>query len=623
MLKNQNIICISSIDWDFIWQGHQEIMSTFAKSGNRVLFIENTGVRAPTFKDMPRIKKRMLSWVKSIRGFRRETDSLYIYSPVILPLPYSRIARWFNRRLIIPALRRWMKAAEFHDPIIWTFLPTATALDIINDIDRKLLVYYCIADFSELAGNPKKIQKTEDELIKKCDLIFAQGEILAKKCGRFSDNVRIFPFGVRLEIFENYQNTAAHPPKDIKNIKKPIIGYAGGVHRHIDFKLIKTIAENHPEWSLVFVGPVQTDVSELKKYNNIFLLGKKDFSALPAYINEFDAGIIPYAKSEYTETVFPTKLNEYHAMGKPVVSTEIQEVVNFNLRNENLVFIAKTDKEFIESVVSAVKDKDEKLKALRVDLARKNNWTPRIEEMSGFIEDALDKKSKQTVNWQERLQRLYIISRRRIKKAGVIAILFYFLLFYTPLVWFIAAPLKIIQHPLKSDCIVVFAGGVGESGRPGQGYEERVQYAVELYKKGYAGSIIFSSGYRYVFEEPLVMKALAVSLGVPEDTIILDDRARNTYENVKFAKEILEKHGWNRTLLISSPYHMLRCQLVFNKIAKAIKVIYTPTENSLFYAHPEKGADGKRIWKRISLRQIKGILHEYSGIIYYRLKGWI
>ena len=92
---------------------------------------------------------------------------------------------------------------------------------------------------------------------------------------------------------------------------------------------------------MVFVGPLQTDVSELKRYNNIFLLGKKDFSMLPAYINEFTVGIIPYVKSEYTETVFPTKLNEYHAMGKPVVSTDIPEVVSFNIENEDLVSISK------------------------------------------------------------------------------------------------------------------------------------------------------------------------------------------------------------------------------------------------------------------------------------------
>ncbi len=623
MLNNQNIICISSIDWEFIWQGHQEIMSTFAKNGNRVLFIENTGVRSPVFKDMPRIRRRIINWLKSTKGFRREANNLYIYSPIILPLPYSRIARWFNKRLLIPALWRWMKAAEFHDPIIWTFLPTGTALDIINNIDRKLLIYYCIADFYELAGKSKKIQKIENELIKKCDLIFAQGETLAQKCARFNDNVHIFHFGVRLEIFENYRNAATQPPKDIKNIKKPIIGYVGGVHRHVDFKLIQFLAGEHPEWSLVFIGPVQTDVSGLKNYSNIFLLGKKDFSALPAYINEFDVGIIPYVKSEYTETVFPTKLNEYHAMGKPVVSTEISEVVNFNIRSGNLIFIAKTDNEFIDCVESAIKGKDEKSKTLRVDLARNNNWAHRIERMSEFMKDALDEKLKYVVNWQARLHSLYITSRRRITKTGAIVVFSYSLLFYTPLVWFMAAPLKIVQAPRKSDCIVVFAGGVGESGKPGQGYEERVQYAVELYEKGYAKNIIFSSGYVYVFEEPLVMKALALSLGVPEDIIILDAQASNTYENIKFSKRILDNNHWSSIILISSPYHMLRASMVFNKIARDTQVVYAPVPNSLFYAHPEKDVNGKRVWKRISLQQINAILREYVGIVYYWLKGWI
>ena len=52
MLTSENIICISSIDWDFVWQGHQEAMSAFAEKGNRVLFIENTGVRTPTLRDL-------------------------------------------------------------------------------------------------------------------------------------------------------------------------------------------------------------------------------------------------------------------------------------------------------------------------------------------------------------------------------------------------------------------------------------------------------------------------------------------------------------------------------------------------------------------------------------------
>jgi uncharacterized SAM-binding protein YcdF (DUF218 family) len=119
------------------------------------------------------------------------------------------------------------------------------------------------------------------------------------------------------------------------------------------------------------------------------------------------------------------------------------------------------------------------------------------------------------------------------------------------------------------------------------------------------------------------MKALAVSLNVPESAIILEDRAKNTYENVKFSKEILDKQKWNKILLVSSPYNMRRVSLVLNKIAKNIELACTPLPKSLFYSHPDKDIYGRRIWKQINLQQIKGIFHEYLGILYYWFKGYI
>ena len=62
MLEGQSILCISSIDWDFIWQGHQQIMATLAEDGNKVLFVENTGVRRPRFRDVPRLRQRVRNW---------------------------------------------------------------------------------------------------------------------------------------------------------------------------------------------------------------------------------------------------------------------------------------------------------------------------------------------------------------------------------------------------------------------------------------------------------------------------------------------------------------------------------------------------------------------------------
>ena len=623
MIRNQDIICISSIDWDFNWQGHQEVMSAFAQNGNRVLFIENTGVRVPHFKDIPRLKKRFVAWLKSVKGFREQAQNLYVYSPVVLPFPYSRIARWINSHLLLGGLKRWMKAMNFREPIIWTFLPTGTALDIIDNTEHKLLVYYCIADFHVLADNPGKIKKTEDELIKNSDLIFVQGEFLRDRCSRLNDNVYIFPFGVNTRVFGEREDIPSQPPADIRGINRPIIGYVGGIHRHVDLKLLLFLAANHPEWSFVLIGPAQEQVSTVNGLRNIFFLGKKEFSELPAYIKYFDVATIPYEINDYTSTVFPTKLNEYHALGKPVVSVDLPEVIKYNEMNNGLVRIGKTYPEFETQVQNALGDHDEDLKVRRKRSAGLHSWDLRIEEMSGLIAGALDAELKKSADWQRRFLRFYRAAKK--KTIGIFAGSFFawFIIFYTPLIWMAAEPLKICDPAGPSDCIVVFAGGVGESGRAGQGYEERVQRAVELYKDGYANRIIFSSGYMYVYEEPLLMKALAVSLGVPDEAILIEDKAKNTYENAVFTGKILKKNNWKKIILVTSIYHTRRASLVFKKIAEDLRVLYVPPQKSLFYAHERIDAFGKTKRQRANLRQIKGILHEYLGILYYKLQGYI
>ena len=450
MLKNENIICISSIDWDFIWQGHQEIMSTFARNGNRVLFIENTGIRSPKLEDVQRLKKRIVSWFKSIKGFRKEMENLYVYSPVILPFPYSRVARFINKYLLIRSIKRWMRVMGFSNPIIWTFLPTGTALDIINNIEGKLLIYYCIANFYELADNPKKVKKTEDELIKRCDLIFAQGKVIQEKCKRLNDNVYIFPFGVNMKVFENFQKSSYNAPSDMKDIKRPIIGYIGGIHKHIDFDLLKFISQNNPELSIVLVGPVQTDTYEIGNFKNIILLGKKDFEELPYYINEFDVCIIPYLKSGYTATVYPTKLNEYHALGKPVISTALPEVEIFNNHNGGVVYIGKDYEDFSKNIVNALKEDGDGKKMERITAAEKNGWQNRIEEMSVIINKIIeDKRGRGEVGWERILVGIYNSARRRVVKVSFSILFLYYLIFYSPIIWYMAEPLKIIHQPKK------------------------------------------------------------------------------------------------------------------------------------------------------------------------------
>jgi hypothetical protein len=133
-LPGRGIVCLSSIDWEFNWQGHQQVMSALAERGHPVLFVENTGVRVPTLRDLPRLVTRLKNRWRSPGGLRRERERLDVCSPLALPFPYSPVARAANRALVLRRVRRWMRATDGRPPILWTFLPTPLVLDLIAAI---------------------------------------------------------------------------------------------------------------------------------------------------------------------------------------------------------------------------------------------------------------------------------------------------------------------------------------------------------------------------------------------------------------------------------------------------------------------------------------------------------
>ncbi len=615
MIKNEDIICISSIDWDFLWQGHQEIMTRFARNGNRVLFIENTGVRVPRVRDIGRIRKRIANWKKGLHGIRKIEDGLYVYSPLVLPFPYLKIARFINKRLMFSVLFKWLRTVGFSEPIVWAFLPTGLSLDLIEKIEPKVLVYYCIDSFQASSRDARKIRETESLLINKADLVFVTSEELFKHCLQHNDKVHYFPFGVNIERFREVLRSEQAAPSDIKDIHRPIAGYIGGIHKWIDFDLVQHIAKTNRDISFVFCGPIQTNIEMLRDLPNIIFLGQKRAEELPVYVKEFDVALIPYKLTEYTKNVYPTKLNEYLAVGKTVVSTDLPEVRKFNRENNDIIKVSGSHDDFSENIRQAIgHPAGEKEEALAIKVAEKNSWHSKVEQMSLLIEGATREKAKQReASWKNNLSQLYKRTKNRLVPVAAALCFIYAVFFHTPFIWFVAKPLQISDTPQRSDVIVALGGGVGESGKVGQGYQERVERAVRLYDRHFADHILYSSGYRYLMKEAHIMKTLSIGMGVSEQGITIDDVSYNTHEMVLSLRDLAEKNGWRKIILISSPYHMLRLKLLCDKHLINARVFYVPVEDSEFYARG----------RSMKLEQIKGIIQEYLAIVYYKIKNYI
>ncbi|MFI5245969.1 MAG: ElyC/SanA/YdcF family protein [Gemmatimonadales bacterium] len=612
MPPRRDVVCLSSIDWDFIWQGHQEIMSTLASDGHRVLFVENTGVRGLNVRDLPRVRQRVRNWWRGTKGFREERPNLFIFSPLLLPLPYSRVARWVNRLLLARALRRWMRAIGFYRPIVWTFLPTPIALDLIEDIDPEITIYYCIDDLAASSPGARRIVASEERLFREADLVFVTSEKLRQRAARNSGHVHLFPFGVNFERFDRVRHSTDTLPPDLQALKRPVVGYLGGLHQWVDQELIVAVASRLPDVTFVLVGPAQTDVQALERCPNVRLLGQRPHEAVPQYVKGFDVGIVPYRVAEYTLNVYPTKLNEYLVMGIPVVATDLPEIRRFNADHGDVVRVAADADRFAAEIRLSLGDSSPAVVERRVAAAHGNSWQSRIASMNRLIDEAIERRAPHR-RWDETLRRVYREARTHVVPVLLALVAIVLLLFYTNVVWWAAAPLRVTAPLEPADAIVVFAGGVGESGKAGGGAEERLQRAADLYGTGEAQHLVLSSGYVYSFHEAEAMRALAVDLGVPPGAIVLEKRATNTYQNVTFVNEILLEHHWSSVLLVSSPYHMRRALLVWHKVAPGIRVIPAPPLRSQFYDHT-RGA---------SLEQIGGVVHEYLAILGYWSRGWI
>ncbi len=407
MLTGRDIIVISSIEWGFNWQGQQEIARRLARAGNRVLYIENLGVRAPRLHDAKRVVLRFSHWAKSLldRGVREVEPNLYVCSPLILPPFGPSGQQHLNESAFLPLIQLTLKKLKFNPEIIWTFLPTDTVASLINMFrkPRGVVVYYCIADFGELTSHRQEILSSERRIIEMSDVVFAQCQELADHCAVAGKKVEIFPFGVNLDVFVNGNgqvNGSAGRESAVKvmaALPRPIIGYIGGIHRFFDTEMLAAMARSRPEWSWVLVGPMQIPPRDLKRIPNVHLLGPKAHEELPHYIHDFDVGIVPYLATNYTATVVPTKINEYLAMGKPVVSTDLPEVTTFNREHEVIITSTNSSIEFVASLERALEwslvsvDEEPRI-AHRRRVAALHDWEDRCEHMNDVIERALAAK---------------------------------------------------------------------------------------------------------------------------------------------------------------------------------------------------------------------------------------
>jgi UDP-galactopyranose mutase len=363
-----DIICLSHLRWNFVHQRPQHLMSRAARD-RRVLYVEE-----PIFGEFV-----------SASLYLRSTPSGVTVAVPMLP---SWMQQSGSGEVQAKLLAQVVKGLEFSSYLAWLYTPMA--LPLLQGLTPTATVYDCMDELSAFKGAPPELSVREAELLNSADVVFTGGQSLYRAKRHLHHNVHCFPSAVDFDHFAAARRPQADPD-DQAGIPRPRAGYFGVIDERMDLGLLAQLADLEPDLQLVMVGPTaKISPSELPRRPNIHWLGIKQYDELPAYIAGWDVALLPFAHNDATRFISPTKVPEYLAAGKPVVSTAIRDVVHpYGI--QGMVRIAGRAEGFVTAVRDALTEGNaSRLPA--VDRALKQmSWDQAWHSMDRLCQAAIDR----------------------------------------------------------------------------------------------------------------------------------------------------------------------------------------------------------------------------------------
>lgn len=356
------ILALSHLRWDWVFQRPQHLLTRFARDG-RVYYLEEPGEPA----EIPHLEELQRDGVTVLRPHLREGLS-------------TSECETLQRRI----LTRYLARRGITSPVLWFYTPMA--LPLIEGLTPAAVVYDCMDELSLFRGAPPELCHREERLLQRADLVFTGGASLhAAKLPRHH-RVHLFPSSVDAAHFATARSEQRDPDDQVA-LPRPRIGYCGVIDERIDFDLLAAVADARPDWQIVMVGPItKVEPEALPRRTNLHLLGAKPYAELPSYLAGWDVAVLPFALNDATRFISPTKTPEYLAAGRPVVSTPIADVVDPYGRL-GLVQIAPDTAAFVAKCDAALHDdRQQRLSAVDAFLAGMS-WDRTQTEMRRLVDE--------------------------------------------------------------------------------------------------------------------------------------------------------------------------------------------------------------------------------------------
>ncbi len=310
------LVVFSHLRWGFVYQRPQHLLSRLAGRW-RIVFVEE-----PVLSDGP-------------ARLQVQSQGQSPNHDLIVVVPHTPVERpgFHDEQMaaMAPLLRAWFAVEKIDAAVVWLYTPMA--LPLVDTVAARCVVYDCMDELSAFKGAPERLRQRETALFARAEVVFTGGPSLYQAKRAHHDNAHCIPSSVDARHFDPSRlvqgsELALRAKAAQGELAHPRLGFFGVIDERLDLSLVAAVADAHPDWQIVMVGPVvKIDPATLPQRPNIRWLGMQPYELLPYLLAGWDLCLMPFALNESTRFISPTKTLEYMAAGRPVVSTPIDDVV--------------------------------------------------------------------------------------------------------------------------------------------------------------------------------------------------------------------------------------------------------------------------------------------------------
>lgn len=384
MIRGRDILHLSLDDyWTGIPHSRHHLTDQFLKNGNRIFWVNSFGMRMPKLAKKGSVTK-IANKLKSFLKYARKVDeNFWVLSPLALPLQGSRTLSSMNDEFLLWQLQLLIRIYRIRNPVLFVTSPMFPG--VIRRLCKDLVVYYYsdkYVSYREIV-HTEQIKQLDAMTVSLADYIFCASKDIYQEVSKNSPNVFYLPHAVDFTHFNGILHVNTDVPKDMKDIKRPVIGYFGSLTDSNDIGLIRYIAEKRPHYSIVLIGRPSPVYEELSEIPNIHLLGRKDYRDIPLYGKYFDVCFMAWKMTEWIKNCSPLKTREYLAMGKPVVAVPIDELVAVY---GDIIAVGRDRDDFLQKIDQSLRNDSAEKRDQRINFIRNDTWENRFRQMVEIME---------------------------------------------------------------------------------------------------------------------------------------------------------------------------------------------------------------------------------------------